>query len=301
MSSEHKLWFCVHDRIDMQKWDACIAEAINGLPYALSWYLDVVCEKRWDAIIAGDYSAVFPIPRRGFFFMKKAYQPFFTQQLGLFFRHASDANLLPDCVSLLTAKYRFFRVHLNAMNHATGPEYQVQKRLTHVIDLTKNITDLRAAYTHQIQRNLRKALQFDLQVVESNDAQLLIAMRKKHLAHVIRQGRQKESDTQRLCTLMETAMQKRAGTIRFVKDADGAVLAGVFLLQSNKRIIYLSSVSSDTGREKHAMTFLIDSLLEEFAGTQNIFDFEGSMLPGLARYYKGFGGLEEPFTVIYAP
>ena len=46
------------------------------------------------------------------------------------------------------------------------------------------------------------------------------------------------------------------------------------------------------------MTFLIDSVLKKYAGSHLTFDFEGSMIPGLARYYMGFGAIEKKFQVL---
>ena len=43
------------------------------------------------------------------------------------------------------------------------------------------------------------------------------------------------------------------------------------------------------------MTFLIDSMFQELAGKDIVFDFEGSMIPGIARFYKNFGGQEVYF------
>ena len=43
------------------------------------------------------------------------------------------------------------------------------------------------------------------------------------------------------------------------------------------------------------MTYLLDELFIARAGDQIKFDFEGSNIPGLGRFYSGFGAIEEPY------
>ncbi len=52
-----------NDEIDVVKWDLCIAKAANALPYAYSWYLDIVAPS-WDALIYGDYEVVMPLANK---------------------------------------------------------------------------------------------------------------------------------------------------------------------------------------------------------------------------------------------
>jgi hypothetical protein len=42
--------------------------------------------------------------------------------------------------------------------------------------------------------------------------------------------------------------------------------------------------------------FLFDQLIREFAGQDLILDFEGSDLPGVARFYQKFGPQNQPFS-----
>ncbi len=48
-----------HEVIDREKWDKCIDNSTNGLVYAYSWYLDLICDE-WNALIENDYESVFP-------------------------------------------------------------------------------------------------------------------------------------------------------------------------------------------------------------------------------------------------
>ncbi len=64
-----------HEVIDREKWDKCIDNSTNGLVYAYSWYLDLICDE-WNALIENDYESVFPLPFRKKGFIQYTYQPF---------------------------------------------------------------------------------------------------------------------------------------------------------------------------------------------------------------------------------
>ena len=287
--------------IDRLQWDACIDRAVNGMPYAYAWYLDIVAEKHWNALVLDAYQAVFPVPVTKKFFIKKAYQPFFTQQLGLFYHRAEDAQLLTEFLQELDKHFRTWRVQCNTGNDLSGVLYPVHRRVTHHVDLSGSYPDLEKAYSTQIKRNLKRAQEYPFQIVELHSSELLIQLRKKHLAHVIRQGRQKAEDTLRLGKLIDAALQRGKGRVLSVAGPGGDVQSAVFLLNSNGKLMYLSAVSTETGKKMQAMTFLIDHIFQTYAASGLTFDFEGSMVPGLARYYKGFGGMEVPYWVVYNP
>ena len=83
MSEKELIEYKKHSEIDRQRWDACIEGSVNRLPYALSWWLDTVCPD-WDALVEDDYRAVMPLTRDRKFGFDYLYQPYFTQQLGVF-------------------------------------------------------------------------------------------------------------------------------------------------------------------------------------------------------------------------
>ena len=50
MSEQYKIEYVLQKDIDLDKWDACIDKASNGLIYAYSYYLDQMSEN-WDATL----------------------------------------------------------------------------------------------------------------------------------------------------------------------------------------------------------------------------------------------------------
>lgn len=286
-----------HAELDMQQWDACIRNSVNRLPYAMSWYLDAATDRSWDAFVVGDYQAVMPVPVKGKLFLKKAYQPFFLQQLGLFYPDASNEQQLTPVLEALFSRHKRIQLHLNTAN-LPAEQFILQKRVTHHISLNQTYDELIGHYSSQIKRNLKNARTHNLQVVQIDRPETLLQMRRNFLAHVIKQGNQKEKDTLRLGSIMQTAIDHNQGKIVGVQNDRDELCAGVFLLMNDRCIIYLSAVSTESGKQQHAMTFLLDDILQTYASTGLFFDFEGSMQPGLSRYYKGFGGVEQFFSVI---
>ena len=61
------------------------------------------------------------------------------------------------------------------------------------------------------------------------------------------------------------------------------------------RIIFLFSGNTVIGKSSGAMSFLIDSVIQENSNKKIILDFEGSNDLGLARYYSSFGSIEHVY------
>ena len=78
-----------------------------------------------------------------------------------------------------------------------------------------------------------------------------------------------------------------------VKNADNYhVVCGVLFFVSHHRITFLFSGNSVLGKTRQAMTYLVDQVIREYAGTDYVLDFEGSDDLNLARFYLGFGAQE---------
>ncbi len=286
-----------HKEIDLHKWDMCIDFALNALPYAYSWYLDIAAEKKWDAMVLDDYLAVFPLPFKNRVLFRQVYQPFFVQQLGLFYRSEKSERRLSEFADALPAYFRKVRLQLNTANHLTGSGFKIAAKLTHHISLSDGYAAIRNNFNSNLVRNLKKANAQAFTITENISPARLIQFREEFLGKELK-GKQNSADAARLKRIMQTAIRLDKGFIAGVEDSDGELLAAVFFLKSNKHLIYLTAVSAEKGKEKHAMAFLIDQILQRFAGAGFIFDFEGSMIPGVARFYKSFGAAEVKFQVI---
>ena len=76
---------------------------------------------------------------------------------------------------------------------------------------------------------------------------------------------------------------------------NGQALGGALFVMQAGRIIYLFSAVSEAGREQQAMSFLLDNVIKEYSDTVDILDFEGSMVPGIASFFRSFGAGKERY------
>lgn len=76
------------------------------------------------------------------------------------------------------------------------------------------------------------------------------------------------------------------------------LLASCILFYDEKRVYYILAGNHPDARDTGASHLLIARLVEEHAGTNRIFDFEGSDNPSIALYYEGFGASVEYYRSV---
>jgi hypothetical protein len=274
-----------HKDIDRAKWDLCLEQSVNSLVYAYSWYLDIV-SPNWGALILDDYLAVMPLTGHRKYFISYLSQPFFTQQLGVFSKQNISHDILVEFLEAIPSRFKFIEIQLNEQNQVLDEQFKIKKRKNYVLDLNRNYDKIAKEFNSQTMRNLKRAKKHELSM-KSISGKEVVLFYKLHKAVSTKGVREK--DYQMLLNLVEMANDKRSLLARGVYDKSGELLAaGVFLVQRN-RLIFLLGNGSEMGREKGAMTLLMDSLIMQFSGHKMVLDFEGSEIEGIARFFKSFG------------
>lgn len=275
-----------HEEIDIIRWDICIEESFNGMVYAKSWYLNLVADQ-WDGLVEGDYEAVFPVVWRKKWGIRYLYQPVFTQQLGVFSKNLLSEEVVHSFLSSIPTKYRLVEINLNTFNKVKEGDFTVKNMVNHELDLINGYDKISQNYSDNLKRNLRKA--------ESNQLNLLTQVKPDDIIRLFRENRGMElaglteRDYFRLSRLTYQGMYKGLITTYGVYSKQNELVAGAFILRSNKKVIFLFSGLNASGRDLRAMPFLIDSFIRQNSRKHLTLDFEGSNDPGLARFYKSFG------------
>ena len=278
-----------NQNIDRRKWDECIARSFNGIVYAYSWYLDIV-SPGWDALVKDDYKSVMPLTWRKKYSVRYLYQPFFTQQLGVFSAEKSDADLVQKFLDAIPTQFQFIEINLNTFNLSNLSISSIKKNLTHELDLIESYETIAKNYSDNLKRNLKKAQHNKLQTVFVNQPEPVIKIFRKNRGAEI--SNLKERDYKTLTALMHQAIHKVKAQVINVLNANMELCAGAFFIESNNKVIFLFSGLSEEGKSLNAMPFLMDSFIKQNSGKNITLDFEGSNDVNLARFYKSFGSKE---------
>lgn len=285
-----------NNEIDKQKWDHAVKHSFNGNIYAFSWYLDLICEG-WEALVDDDYERVMPLTGGWKWGIGYLLQPFFAQQLGVFSTNILTGEHVAEFIRNIPKKFAFVQVNLNIHNHPdmTVP-YELIPNKNHLLDLIHDYRKLSAHYSQNAKRNLKNSLKQNLSLSKNLNPIQVIDLFKNNKGKDIKHW--KEEDYHRLQRLMYAAIHKGKGVTYGVYTASNQLCAAAFFLLESQHLIFLFSGSDREAKENGAMTFLFDQVINEFAGTQVVLDFEGSNDENLARFYRGFGAKEVHYNVL---
>lgn len=269
--------------IDVLKWDDLIAHSPAETIYPYSWYLDAVSEN-WSALVVDDYRFIMPVVWKKKAGMKYIYQPFYTQQLGVFSREYVEPELIRQMLKVLYKKFRFAGMNFNARN-LVGEEkpFTVDDKSNYVMTLNQDYETHYKGFSSNAKRNIRKSIEFSEEVERNLPVEELVSLKQEN--DVIKRS---EADYRWVVKVLECIQQHDAGRIYAIRKGSN-ISAAAFFAFSKTRAIYLLSASSQTGKEQRGMFRIVDTFIQEFAGTGMILDFEGSNIPTVARFFAGFG------------
>ena len=285
-----------HGQIDKTRWDDCIAHASNALIYARSWYLDVVHEG-WEAlveVIDGNYQSVMPLTCNRKYGVNYLFQPFFTQQLGVFSRSPLTEEKVMAFLKAIPKKFLRVEIRLNEGNSLPEGCRGVEFHRNCLLDLRQSYELLSSHYHENTKRNLKRSLKYNLRLVKGIPvAKVVELFRHDRGASVKHWGDREYARLERLVDVV-TASQK--ALVYGIQNSDNyEIICGAILLKYQDRITFLFSGNSGAGKSCQAMTFLLDQVIREFACNMRWLDFEGSDDSDLARYYLGFGAEEKKY------
>jgi len=279
--------FLSRKEIDDVKWDQLIAGSTAEILYPYSWYLDAVSDN-WSAMVEDDYRFVMPVVWRRKAGIKYIYQPFYTQQLGVFSRDYVDPELIPVILKFLYKKFRFAGMNFNAKN-LVGEEdpFIVDDKSNYILHLDRAYSDLSRSFSTNARRNIHKSLEDSVTVDKNLPVREMVRLKREN--DTIKRS---EYDYRWLESLLELILQRGAGKIYSVRTG-AEVSAAAFFAFSKTRAIYLLSASSQEGKEQRGMFRIVDAFIRDHEGSGLILDFEGSNIPSVARFFGGFGAQPE--------
>jgi len=272
--------------IDRSRWDHLISQSPNGLIYSYSWFLDVVCES-WDALIEDDYKAVLPLPQRKKYGIEYIFQPFYTNQFGVICKEDVSPEKVNFFLQSIPKRFKYVDIMLNFQNRTNTPDYKITERRAQFLNLNSSHDEIRKSYDSNLKRNLQRAEKNNLVVKANVPAEAVTEYFRKAKGNEL--GNFSEEDYKTLTKILITASNKGNAFTLGAYNNNNELLAAAGFLKDNKRIIFLKGGSTAVGRESGATHLVMDAVIRQEQRKNLLFDFGGSIVDSVARFYKSFG------------
>jgi len=291
-------------QIDSEKWNRFVRSSPQGAVYHEYGTLNALCSS-WSAFLIsdGEWKAVFPFERKRKYLIRYSFPPMFTQFLGPVI--ALDSQEESAELSQLLAER--FKAMGRSLVANFSPSYQldeswqksgfkVGERVTHWLSLDRSFEDVQKGYSKNIRRNIKKGKKrFEVKVNELDVKGALDLFREEVGTSL---GISEDHYTGFKKWIVSLQAEGRV-TIYSGMTQEGSIAGFAIIIHSGTHRIYsmgaLRSEERNSGLSPLLLSTAIDDAVEDGA---TIFDFEGSMVEGIARFFKSFGSETVTFNTV---
>jgi len=275
-----------NSEIDKKRWDECIKNAVNGIVYANSWYLDIVADN-WSALVENNYERVFPLITAYKWGIHHLYQPKFSQQLGVFSQTILTEKVVAKFLDAIPSQFKFAEINLNSLNKLHPGKYKSVEWINHELDLINAYEKTFNGFSTNLKRKINKTEKSGVSLLTNVKPEEIIRISKENKGKEL--SNLKEIDYQKLRRLAYMGIYKGLVQTYGVYTPKNELCAGAIFIKSKHKTIFLFSGLTVEGRELNAMSLLISSFIKDHSQHHITLDFEGSNDPQLSRFYKSFG------------
>ena len=274
-------------------------KANNVVQYPNDWGIDAVCgEKNWDAAIYesdGKILGAFAFPFKKKYGLKLIAMPMLTLGLGPVIENsrghkkeitATLANQIPN-FDLLDL---FFLPDTNpedfnwkGLNQSKRHTYRIQD----LSDTEKIFSEFNSSTRQQIRKAQKK-----ITVSESEDIELLYKM----ISLTFKRQSKKTPYTLFYVKKINGACVKQdCCKILIAKDKAGKIHSACFIAWDKNTTYYVMGGSDPQYKNSASYSLLIYEAIKEASKHSSAFDFCGSSIPSIERFFKGFGAEQVPY------
>ncbi|KMQ68421.1 hypothetical protein ACM39_07855 [Chryseobacterium sp. FH2] len=274
--------------INFKKYTECLENSEQRKYSATKDFLDVTSGKNWEILVFGDYEAVMPIPfERKFGCIKLVINPKLCQQLGIFSKK-DNVEMNDAFLNSFEKKYNIWYYAFNAENKFSKLLNQRQNFLIY----PDNYENIRQKYSPKRKRKLR----LDEEVLQNSEVR---EVNMKEAIHFISEntiGAKNEKDKQQfLQTFSDFEKAHRLNLTAFFYHKTIINLIAVY--SDVKTLALLGTFNAKEHIKLSGSSVIIDHIISENI-QHKIFDFEGSDVPAVEEFFRGFRPTLQKYPVI---
>lgn len=271
----------------------CEAEGARIPLFQQWWWWETVCVgKRWDVLLAerdGRVAGAMPVLLGRKACLRYSLMPQLTMFTGPWLADASDREVFDDLFRQL-AERRFvlyvgrLSPAVSAAGHALPRGYRPSLHYTYRFDPIRPLPELMAAASPLRRRDYKRLgamLAVDTAVAAEEFADF-------HTAYMQGRGRRDLLPHGLMVRVCSEAVRRGQGLVVGARDAGGSLQAALFVA-CDAECAYMLMLARGPEAPRNAMAFLVWRTVELMGARVRVFDFEGSMEPGVEEFYRSFG------------
>lgn len=276
------------------------------------WWMDAVCAgKSWDVLLcvrtdAGyrlsegadkeeDVVAVLPYLFRERMWMRYVLMPQMTQIGGMWLCEVvrNDTTAARQICTLFMETIQTLRLSYYYQHYPLGsvaPQFmqdlgfKIKKRVTYRMEDLADLDNVINRFSKNKKRQLQKALSlhvdYDLNIED---------FYRFHMDCLHQQGKAISYSREFLLVLERKTKRLSQSQVLAIRNADEQLLAAAFLVWDKHSMYYLIPCYSPLHKDSGAGALLVLEAIKLARKLGVAFDFEGSMIRGVAQHYKQFG------------
>lgn len=277
-----------YNEIDFDKYSKCLENSAQRKYSATKDFLDITSGKQWELLVYNDYEAVMPVPFVKKIGFKIVINPKLCQQLGIF-SNIDDVKINDLFLSFLERKYNIWYYGFNDKNTFS----KLLKRRKNFLIYPDNYEIVRQKYSPKRKRKLR----LDDDVLQKSEVREVSIFNAWEFISRNLIGAKNEKDKNSFLQIF-TDLEK-AGYLKLKAFFYGTAIINLIAVYSDDKTIALLGTFNDKDHIKlSGSSFIIDNVIRKNIQTK-IFDFEGSDIPAIEEFFRGFRPELKSYPVIF--
>lgn len=274
-------------KLDVNKYTECLNRSVNYRIYAEVFYLDALVDNDWDCYVLNDYEAIMPLPFVKKFGFKFIVQPIYCQQLGVF----HQTNFSKETFQLFEKKLHRNLVRAYAFNEENTKMFEPkgQKKVNYILDLNQDYDTIFQNYLTKRKKDLNKSQRNGIYIKEADNLTQFNLLNSKY--NYVKEHKLEKYFKKNSMYFFQLNFLKV-----FHVYLGEKLLAAQLILCSKNRLICFAYARNKEIDNYNSSAFVKDYLFKNNQLKDLIFDFEGSMVPSIAKFMQGFGAIEKKYT-----
>jgi hypothetical protein len=293
------------------EWDRFVDESPQGCLFCQSWWLQAVSPDDFQVLAlrkGGRIVAGIPLVTSRSFAQTLVHMPPLTQTLGVLLSPPSKqsyvANLSAEMELLKTLVAAIPRVAYFSMNFHYNftnwlpfywAGYRQTTRYTYILPQLDDEKTLWAGLRSNIRTDIQKASRSNLSIETDDTPDRLYKMTIKTFS---RQGAGMPYSASFFEGLDRACRERGARMILTAVDNSSRVHASAYVVWDAKSAYYLAGGADPELRNSGATSLLLWESIKRASRVTQKFDFEGSMIPSVERFFRAFGARQMPYFSI---